>query len=210
MMIKMLEMKLQIFLVTYAAVGIVISLILNVAITKDYAKEFGRKIRQARDAQCKIRLLQNWRWMLSMIKSDEFIILVLATSILVPSVIALWPIVLLSRLKNKNKLLPSASFVLPELKKFVVEREHFQLQLSVKEIEDQEMIFDPRGAVPNLPFGHLNAVWVKFKAEIPLGGEIWTFSAPWDGRWRTGYVILCGENIGTHWVLACKTVEEGT
>ena len=31
------------------------------------------------------------------------------------------------------------------------------------EIEQANMVIDPLGVAPNLPFGHLHAVWVEFR-----------------------------------------------
>ena len=35
--------------------------------------------------------------------------------------------------------------------------------MTVAEIEQANRVIDPLGAAPNLPFGHLHAVWVEFR-----------------------------------------------
>lgn len=74
----------------------------------------------------------------------------------------------------------------------------------ISEIEAPALIADPLGAVPNLPFGHLNPSWEKLKANMQDEDEIWTFKAKWDRRWRVwecrGYAILRGDNVPHNWM----------
>ena len=67
---------------------------------------------------------------------------------------------------------------------------------------------DPMGAVPDLPFGHLNATWLKFKVSLEPADSIWSFSVEWCGNWgrreiRAGYVAVrdtgFGPNFLTKW-----------
>jgi hypothetical protein len=121
-------------------------------------------------------------------------------------VVTIWPVLLW--LKIKEVLWP---YVPPVEKQFSIERKDLLTMLTMESIEAQEMVFDPLGAVPNLPFGHLYKVWSDFKSNFATGCEIWTFSAPWE-EWgrvtiRSGYVIVVDEAIGPHWVLDFKTVE---
>ncbi len=83
----------------------------------------------------------------------------------------------------------------PELdREFAVMREHLLERLTQAEIEQRERVFDPLGAVPDLPFGHLHAAWQGFLSDRPEGAELWSFSAPWGDRRRreslTGYVLV--------------------
>jgi len=83
----------------------------------------------------------------------------------------------------------------PELnREFAVMREHLLERLTQAEIEQRERVFDPLGAVPDLPFGHLHAAWQGFLSNRPEGAEIWSFSARWEDGWsrelRTGYVVV--------------------
>lgn len=80
--------------------------------------------------------------------------------------------------------------------RFVVRRKHLLRRMSVAEVEKQEMVRDPLGAAPNLPFGHLHRQWQELRVSMRPRDEIWTFSAfwkPWPwvpGETRTGYVIV--------------------
>jgi hypothetical protein len=103
-------------------------------------------------------------------------------------------------------------------KEFAVTKTHLLKQLSVGEIETAEVVVDPLGAAPRVPFGHLNAAWETFKKSIDDCDQIWSFSAPWTTEWgrnevRDGYVVLRGESIGPHfltrWVFIDKDREQG-
>lgn len=80
-------------------------------------------------------------------------------------------------------------------KGFMVTRAHLVEHLTVAQIEAREVVADPLGAVPALPFGHLNSVWVEFVSGARPGDEVWSFTAPWRTRWggkeiRSGYVLV--------------------
>jgi hypothetical protein len=80
-------------------------------------------------------------------------------------------------------------------REFAVEREHLLERLSIQQIERREIVTDPLGAVPQLPFGHLNATWLRFLKSLTDNAEIWSFSALWRKRWggeelRCGYVAV--------------------
>lgn len=99
-------------------------------------------------------------------------------------------------------------------KAFAVEREHLGKALAVEEIEAIEQVHDPLGAVPDLPFGHLNAAWGEFKADVADGDSVWSFAATWQGDWggpelRDGYVLVkadgsFGPYFMTKWILLDK------
>ncbi len=48
--------------------------------------------------------------------------------------------------------------------------------LSIEAVEARERVEDPLGAVPALPFGHLNPAWVQFKAGLAPGSQLSPFS----------------------------------
>lgn len=79
-------------------------------------------------------------------------------------------------------------------REFAVMREHLLERLTQAEIEQRERVFDPLGAVPDLPFGHLHTLWQAFISNRPAGAEIWSFSARWEDGLRreslTGYVVV--------------------
>ena len=76
---------------------------------------------------------------------------------------------------------------------FAVKRADLLENLTVAQIEARERVQDPLAAVPDLPFGHLNAAWKVFLAGCHPGDKLWSFSASWTGDWgdeeqREGYV----------------------
>lgn len=72
----------------------------------------------------------------------------------------------------------------------------------------REIVSDPLGAAPRLPFGHLNSAWEtssnRFRTRINCGRF-----RPWTSDWgrnevRDGYVVLRGDappHFLTHWVI---------
>lgn len=103
-------------------------------------------------------------------------------------------------------------------KEFAVTRDHLLKRWSVGDIEMNEIVSDPLGAAPRLPFGHINRAWETFKQSIQDGDQLWSFSAPWTSDWgrnevRDGYVILSGDTIGPHfltrWVFLDNDSEKG-
>lgn len=136
---------------------------------------------------------------------------VLGTALGALILIPFWPVLFLFEMKFRffDKGTRSAS----EEAEFAVTRDHLQTQLSLQEIEQMEMVFDPLGAVPNVPFGHLNAAWKKFCEGMEPHDSLWSFTAPWTSAWgskdiRQGYAIVRGEEIGAHFITVWKDIEE--
>ena len=81
--------------------------------------------------------------------------------------------------------------------------------IAVAHIEDRETVVDPLGAVPQCPFGHLNAAWKNFLSGLQPQDVIWSFRSNWETTWgrkelRAGYVAVRGEVIGTHFLTVWK------
>jgi hypothetical protein len=91
-------------------------------------------------------------------------------------------------------------------------RQTWSKKLSKAEIEAIEHINDPLHAVPNLPFGHLNRVWLAFVDGLEPECELWSFR----GRWKTqysddqmqGYVALLGGKIGPYFLTSQRSLTE--
>jgi hypothetical protein len=114
-------------------------------------------------------------------------------------ILAFWPIVVFLKIKDAITGVPDISEI-PEESEFAVTHEDFLTQMSLPEIEKREMVLDPMGAAPRLPFGHLNPVWRKFLEETQPSDVFWSFSAKYT-RWqrtelRQGYVVVRGDEIG--------------
>lgn len=123
-------------------------------------------------------------------------------------ILASWPVFLL--MLAKDKLFPYKP--IPE-RIFSVTEADLIRQMTVEEIEQQEHVTDPMGAVPDIPFGYLNAAWSRFKANLAPQDLIWSFTAQWTtnggGREiREGYVIVRGVNIGPHFLNSLRKLED--
>ena len=76
--------------------------------------------------------------------------------------------------------------------------------LDISTIEQREMVTDPFGAVPAVPFGHLNRIWVDFRDTVADDARIWSFSAVWTNQSgyrdrKEGYVVVGPDgSIGYH------------
>jgi hypothetical protein len=131
-------------------------------------------------------------------------------------VLVVWPIAIYWKAKEMIEARNIKEAEPP--KEFAVTRDRLLKRWSVGEIEKTEIVSDPMGAAPRLPFGHLNPAWENFKQSIQDKDQLWSFSAPWTSDWgrnevRDGYVILRGETIGPHfltrWVILDKENEQG-
>lgn len=122
--------------------------------------------------------------------------------ILISSVI--WPVLLLLPLLDRP-FEPEAPR--PE---FAVAGDHLLESLTVDEIEARERVSDPLGAVPDLPFGHLNTAWQAFLAQCEEEAEFRRFAADWDAGWckerREGYVEMVDGQPGRFFMTVCKTL----
>ena len=67
------------------------------------------------------------------------------------------------------------------------------------------------GAVPDLPFGHLNGLWRTFVQQLTLEDELWSFHVLWETergerRDRSGYVMVRGDVIGSYLLLMDRRI----
>lgn len=118
-------------------------------------------------------------------------------------VLAVWPIAIYWKAKEMLDARRAKEESPP--KEFAVARDHLLKRWKVEEIESAEIVSDPLGAVPHLPFGHLNQAWEAFKYSLQGNDELWSFSATWRSEWgrdegRDGYVVLRDEMIGPHFL----------
>lgn len=63
--------------------------------------------------------------------------------------------------------------------------EHLIERMTREAIEARERVTDPLGAVPEVPFGHLNMLWQAFTDGIEAGDELWRFEARIVSEWET-------------------------
>lgn len=76
---------------------------------------------------------------------------------------------------------------------------------TIEEIEQREIVQDPLGAVPAVPFGHLAAGWIRFRSQLEPEDEIWAFRAvrsdDWGGEEQlSGFAAVRRGEIMGHFV----------
>jgi hypothetical protein len=127
------------------------------------------------------------------------------------AIVVVWPVAIY--MKGKEVFSKKGSSALQEEREFAVERAHLHEPLTVPQIEAREVVEDPLGAVPNLPFGHLNEAWKTFIEGVAADEELWSFTAPWQTTWgrkeiRTGYVVVHGGSPAKHFLTMWKEIED--
>lgn len=136
---------------------------------------------------------------------------VLGPALVVTLILPFWPVLVFFKVKELVFGEPDRGPI--DEPEFAVMRDDLLMQLSISEIEQRELVFDPLGAAPNVPFGHLNTAWKKFCEGLDPLDSLWSFNAHWTSAWgskdvRQGYVIVRGEEIGRHFITVWKDIEE--
>lgn len=64
--------------------------------------------------------------------------------------------------------------------KFMCKSQHLVRKVDPIQAEEENMIHDPLGMAPKLPFGHLNGAWTNFLSDYGFeeGTELWYFEIP--------------------------------
>lgn len=88
---------------------------------------------------------------------------------------------------------------------FRVQPHYLRSQTTTEMVESANYVSDPLGAIPDLPFGHLNSVWAEFLSRRPADAELWCFACDWQSEWgtvfnRQGYVWVSGDKLSP-WML---------
>jgi hypothetical protein len=82
---------------------------------------------------------------------------------------------------------------------FVLKEEALLREMTVAEIEQANMVIDPLGAAPNLPFGHLHAVWVEFREGVGVEETVHLFESVGPNAFRRemiwGYAVCKGGRV---------------
>ena len=86
---------------------------------------------------------------------------------------------------------------------FEIETSELQELQSIEQIESSNSVYDPMGAVSDLPFGHLNPRWQMFKTNIQSGDVIRRFeTGRMEGTPRValmgGYALVRNGVVVTH------------
>ena len=123
-----------------------------------------------------------------------------------------WPVAVFIKVREIVAGRPEEPEAAPEPAVFGVSRDDLLCEMTLEEVESAETISDPLGAVPSLPFGHLNAAWSRFRSGLAQGDTIWRFAALRDGEWgtrelREGYVMSRGDGLGPYFLTGRRLVE---
>ncbi len=121
-----------------------------------------------------------------------------------------WPVDIY--IKGKDLLSKKGSTALHEEREFAAERAYLHKPRTAPQIDAREVVEDPLDAVPNLPFGHLNADSKTFMEGFAADEDLWSFTAPWQTTWgrkeiRTGYVVVHGGSLVKHFLTMWKEIE---
>ena len=114
-------------------------------------------------------------------------------------VVLLWPFGLAMKLQDMAA--QRARIKREEADTFKLKAADLVEHMSLADIAQREMVYDPLGAAPQAPFGHAHAAWQKFIDGLQPGDEIWRFSAQRALSWgplehRRGYAVKRQGEVG--------------
>lgn len=121
-------------------------------------------------------------------------------------ILAVWPVALIMAAKwaldSRNQRRFEAERE-ERKKRPPVEHSELRARMTLAEVEDREMVDDPLGAVPLVPFGHLFPAWQRFKSQLTDGDEIWVFEAEREDDWSqtvvsSGYAAVRNGRVIAH------------
>ena len=127
------------------------------------------------------------------------------------AMVLLWPIGLLVQLQYKAEQRARAQR--EEADTFKLKAADLLERLSLADIAQREMVHDPLGAAPQVPFGHAHAAWQKLIEALQPGDEIWRFSSQRTLSWgpqehRCGYAIQSKGQVGAQFMTTRKCFSE--
>ena len=188
------------YLITYLCVGLVTVLTLYISsrISTEQESTITRDLKDILHPERK-----TWRYRLL----NNVVAPALATIL----VTVAWPFAIYMTIKQMLSSQKTAST--PEKKAFSVVKTDLLEMLSTEQIERREYVIDPMGAVPPLPFGHLNGAWTTFKSGLEPDHSISSFSAQWTTDWgrkeiREGYAAVRGDDVGPHFITGVRRLIE--
>ena len=122
-------------------------------------------------------------------------------------VVLLWPFGLAMKLQDMAA--QRARVKREEADTFKLKATDLVERMSLADIAQREMVHDPLGAAPQVPFGHAHAAWQKFIDALQPGDEIWRFSAQRTLSWgplehRRGYAIKRQGQVGAYFMTHMK------
>jgi hypothetical protein len=90
-----------------------------------------------------------------------------------------WPIPIGLKIKSMvfKKPPPLKPRRLVEVKEFILNEAELIREVTIEEVERTNFIHDPMEAVPNVPFGHSNALWLALRDSIQPNETLWEFES---------------------------------
>lgn len=92
-------------------------------------------------------------------------------------ILMIWPIAIavaikevLFPAKNEFRLMPEDYFT--------CKKNHLLKMVNPQDVEKQAVVFDPKGRVPSVPFGHLYPGWIRLLGQLEHGDSLWAFKKP--------------------------------
>lgn len=157
-------------------------------------------------------LVVAWDWYASLYVVSKTSVsdrpMVLAAAIVV---VPVWPLALIIQLRDIAKYMADPP---TKYKKFKITRKHLLSRVTVHDVELLELVIDPMGAVPDVPFGFLNGSWRKFLNDLRPSDSLWVLSArAMNGvqmEERQGYAILRWGRIKRVMLTSRISIEEGS
>ncbi len=128
---------------------------------------------------------------------------------------SLWPLIPAMQVANwisKRQASRQPAAAADDRPAFEVRPDNLLRQTSIEAVEADERVHDPLGAVPDLPFGHLNMVWTSFAKTLQSADELWFFEADWRSgheipKTFRGYAIVSGGVIVKHVITRTREIE---
>ncbi len=122
---------------------------------------------------------------------EDFVVPVLAFIL----VWLVWPIAIVLKIIEmlKDKKAEASREQHNKSKVFFLSEDALLKEMTVAEIERANMVIDPMDATPNIPFGHLNALWVGFREGLEPDETLHLFESVGPNSFRRqliwGYAV---------------------
>lgn len=130
-------------------------------------------------------------------RKEQFISVFVEPVVIVLGVLIGWPFLWWMQIQDWREKSRRVPYKFDE--PFKLKASDLIAQTNIQAVEQGAFVKDPLGAVPPLPFGHLNAAWNKFLQARPEGAELWTFESEelvyggYSLQLQAGYVWVAGQ-----------------
>lgn len=130
-------------------------------------------------------------------RKEQFISVFVEPVVIVLGVLIGWPFLWWMQIQDWREKSRRVPYKFDE--PFKLKASDLIAQTNIEVVEQGAFVKDPLGAVPPLPFGHLNAAWNKFLQARPEGAELWTFESEelvygdTHLQLQAGYVWVAGQ-----------------